>query len=51
MRIAKVKTESSNDEVLVAITSPEKPEIPEEILKKWQKIVDLAAQIIGVPAG
>jgi len=51
MRIARLKTIASADEVLVAITSLEKPEISEEIQQKWQKIVDLAAKIIGVPSG
>ncbi|HII94831.1 MAG TPA: PAS domain S-box protein [Candidatus Methanofastidiosum sp.] len=30
---------------------PVKPEIPKEIMDKWQKIVDLMAKIVGVPAG
>ena len=51
MRLAHVKTESSQSEVLVPITSPDKPEISVEMQEKWQKIVDLAAKIIGVPAG
>ena len=28
-----------------------KPDVPQEILTKWQKIVDLLARTIGVPAG
>jgi c-di-GMP phosphodiesterase len=51
MRLAQVKTDSSSKLVLVPITSSDKPEISEEIQKKWQKIVDLAAKIIGVPSG
>ncbi len=51
MRIAKVKTENSPTEVLIAITSADKPEISDELQKKWQKVLDLAAKIIGVPSG
>ncbi len=51
MRVAKVKTESQPSKITVAITSPDKPEIPEEMQKKWQNIVDLAAKIVGVPSG
>lgn len=51
MRIAIVKTAGSDKEVLIPITSLDKPEIPIDILNKWQKIVDLAAKIIGVPSG
>lgn len=51
MKFARVKTESSPNNVLVAITSDDKPEITEEMQNKWQKILDLAAKIIGVPSG
>ena len=51
MKLAKVRTESPPHEVLIPITSEDKPEISEEFRNKWQKIVDLAAQIIGVPSG
>ncbi|MFH1198132.1 MAG: histidine kinase dimerization/phosphoacceptor domain -containing protein [bacterium] len=51
MRLAKVKTVNSPQDILIAITSADKPEIPFEIQNKWQKIVDLAAKIIGVPSG
>jgi len=51
MKVAKVKTVSSSDKKVVAITSADKPTISEELQKKWQKILDLAAKIIGVPAG
>lgn len=51
MRIAKVKTENSPTEVLIAITSADKPKISDELQKKWQKVLDLAAKIIGVPSG
>jgi len=51
MRFAKVKTESAQGKILVAITSEDKPTISEELQNKWQKILDLAAEIIGVPSG
>lgn len=51
MKLAEVKTESSPRNILIPITSADKPEINEELQEKWQKIVDLAAKIIGVPAG
>ncbi len=51
MKIARLKTEGSSEDVLVAITSDDKPEIPEDVERKWQKIIDLAAKIIGVPSG
>ncbi|NBC29691.1 MAG: GAF domain-containing protein [Spirochaetes bacterium] len=37
--------------VNVAITSPGKPEIPADFEARWQEIIDLAARIVGVPAG
>lgn len=51
MRVAKVKTVASTSNILVPISSEDKPEISEELQKKWQQIVDLAAKIIGVPSG
>ncbi len=51
MKYAKVKTVISPVKVIVPITSDEKPQISEEIQVKWQKILDLAAKIIGVPSG
>ena len=51
MKFAKVKTESSPNNILVAITSEDKPEITGDMQEKWQKILDLAAKIIGVPSG
>jgi len=35
----------------VKITSPNKPEVTSETIKKWQKLIDNAAQIIDVPSG
>ena len=51
MKLAKVRTESSPRGVFIPITSEDKPEISEEIQNKWQKIVDIATQIINVPYG
>jgi len=51
MRIAHVKTVYSDSNVLVPITSETKPNISDEVLNKWQKVLDLAAKIIGVPSG
>lgn len=51
MKFAKVKTVSSPEDVLVPITSEDKPQISEESQHKWQKILDLAAKLIGVPSG
>ena len=51
MKLAKVRTESSPRGVFIPITSEDKPDISEEIQNKWQKIVDIAAQIVGVPSG
>ncbi len=28
-----------------------KPDIPDQIIAKWQKLIDLASELIGVPAG
>lgn len=50
MQIAKVKTVKAPN-VLIPITSEEKPEISKELQEKWQKVLDLAAKIIGVPSG
>jgi two-component sensor histidine kinase len=51
MRLAKVKIAEYPYEVLIPISSLDKPEISEEQQNKWQKILNLAAQIIGVPSG
>ncbi|MHB8093468.1 MAG: histidine kinase dimerization/phosphoacceptor domain -containing protein [Candidatus Aminicenantales bacterium] len=49
-RYARVKVENEQSLVLVPISN-EKPEISEKIQKKWQKIVDLIAQLMHVPSG
>jgi len=46
----KVFLRSDNTNKKVSISSPNKPEISEKFLSKWQKIIDLAAKIIEVPA-
>lgn len=51
IKLAQVKADLPVQNVMVAITSDDKPEISEEIQLKWQKIIDLAAKIIGVPSG
>ena len=33
------------------LSPPSKPEISDETLAKWQRIVDLMAKTVGVPAG
>ncbi|GAG41911.1 unnamed protein product, partial [marine sediment metagenome] len=33
------------------VKPPRKPDISEEMLSRWQTIVDLMARIVGVPAG
>lgn len=35
----------------VQITSPEKPEIDKDLIKKWQNIIDIMADILKVPSG
>lgn len=47
---AHVKVENENDTILVPISS-DKPEIPDSIQDKWQKIVDVTARILRVPSG
>ncbi|ORC37018.1 hypothetical protein B4O97_05170 [Marispirochaeta aestuarii] len=49
--ISKVKVVDARELVAVPITSSEKPEIDAAFQKKWQELVDIAARIIGVPAG
>jgi|GEM_PF-5607063 len=49
-RCALVKVENEDQLVLVAITS-RKPEVPDYLLDKWQRIVDLAAGIMKASSG
>ncbi len=51
MKFAEVKTVASTDKKIIPITSEDKPDISEELQQKWQKILDLAAKLIGVPSG
>jgi two-component sensor histidine kinase len=48
--IAKVKVKGEEALVPVPISNG-KPEIPDRVLEKWQGIVDLVAEILGVPTG
>lgn len=50
-RISRVKVIGDENPQFVVITSSQKPEIPTEIVEKWQRILDLMAGIINVPAG
>jgi c-di-GMP phosphodiesterase len=47
---ARVKVRGEEDLVVVPIGHG-KPGIPEKLIDKWQKIVDLVASIMGVPSG
>ena len=51
MRLAKVRSLASDSDVIITITSADKPDLLDEIINKWQQILDLAAKIIGVPSG
>ena len=48
---AEVQVVDIKDLVTVPVSSTEKPEIDKDFEEKWQELVDLAARIIGVPAG
>ncbi|MBN1648190.1 MAG: GAF domain-containing protein [Spirochaetales bacterium] len=49
-KFASVRVYNEENRVLIPISS-NKPEIPEQVQQKWQKIVDLAAKIMKVPTG
>ncbi len=49
-KYAKVRVEGFSDAIIVPV-STDKPDIPEKVQVKWQKIVDLMARIIKVPSG
>lgn len=51
MKVATVKSLSTASEIIVPISSDDKPQISNEILVKWQQIIDLTARIMGVPSG
>ncbi|MBN2519346.1 MAG: GAF domain-containing protein [Bacteroidales bacterium] len=46
---ANVKLRKNNSNILIPITSKNKPEISNKILHKWQNLVNLLAKIINVP--
>ena len=50
-RAAHVRVVGTSLLVTVPISSSDKPDIPEAVRTKWQEITNLAARIIGVPAG
>lgn len=50
LRTARVKVIDEREMVVVPVSSG-KPEIPDAVERKWQKIVDLVARIMGVPTG
>jgi len=49
--ISRVKVTATDTQVLVPITSDNKPELTAELIAKWQSMIDLVAKIIDVPAG
>ena len=49
-KLAGLKVENETDLVFVPV-STDKPDIPESIQIKWQRIVDLVARIMNVPTG
>ncbi len=48
---AQVKVVEDHKLVTVPITSKDKPAVGPEFEEKWQELVDIAARLIGVPAG
>jgi len=51
VKLTKVRVAGRIDPVLVPLTSSDKPSIPKEMGKKWEEIIGLLAEIIGVPSG
>lgn len=51
MRTTDVFLREEKDYARVGITSDDKPEVDEKILKKWQSIINLIANIMNVPSG
>ncbi len=47
---SKVKVEKEAARIIVPITSLGKPEIPDDVQVKWQKILDLIAELLHVPS-
>ncbi len=46
-----VKIRENNDRKRVPITNDKKPVIEQEMLERWQRIINLVAKILKVPAG
>lgn len=47
---AQVKVENEKAKIIIPITSSIKPIIPDTLLKKWENILNLCAQILHVPS-
>ncbi|MBN2511005.1 MAG: GAF domain-containing protein [Spirochaetales bacterium] len=41
----------NENETRIVPVSTDKPDIPDDVVSKWQKIVDITARIMGVPTG
>ncbi len=47
---SKVRVENETNKIIVPITSSSKPEVDKSLQIKWQKILDLIAEILNVPS-
>jgi len=47
---ARVKLRENDSLCSVTITSPDKPAIHEEVIKKWQDVIDICARIMNIPS-
>jgi two-component sensor histidine kinase len=50
-KVAVVSVSGKKSQTFVPVTADHKPEISEEIIKKWQDILNLGANLLQVPAG
>ncbi len=50
-KIALVSVSDKHENVLVPVTSDDKPEISKDLTQKWQEILNITANILNVPAG
>lgn len=50
IRVARLKVENETGEILIPISS-NKPDIPDQIQRRWQRIVDICARIMDAPSG
>lgn len=50
-KIAEVMIREKKDKKIVLITNKDKPEIEQEMIERWQRIIDVVAKILKVPAG